>query len=124
MAFTIFRAFQQHIDDIAGLHGYLSALVEKFVDGNDSLGLVTDINDDFAVGHFQNRALDDFAFCYIPEAVIVKVQKAGVFLRIYVGIVSVPGSSRFERLPTRLLAGGRGALRLDSRVLLVLRHDH
>ena len=86
VAFTIFRALEQHVDDVAGLHGDLSGFVEELVDGDDPLRLVADVDDDLGVGDLENRALDDFAFCYIPEAVIVKVQQAGVFLRVHIGI--------------------------------------
>ena len=72
------------------MHGDLSGLVEELIDGDDALGLVADVDDDFGVGDLENRALDDFAFCYIPEAVIVKVQQAGIFLRVHIGIVAGP----------------------------------
>ena len=124
VAFTIFGPLEQHVDDVAGLHGDLARFVEELVDGDDPLGLVADVDDDLAVGDLEDRALDDFAFCYIPEAVIVKVQQAGVFLRVHIGISLAPGRSGFERLPARLLAWGRRALRLHSRVVLFLRHDH
>ena len=106
VAFTIFGALEQHVDDVAGLHGDLSGLVEELVDGDDALGLVADVDDDFDVGDFENRALDDFAFCYIPEAVIVKVQQAGVFLRVHIGVSLDPGSRGFERLPARAVSPG------------------
>ena len=125
VAFTILGALEQHVDDVAGLHGDLAGFVEELVDGDDAFGLVADVDDDFAVGDFENRALDDFAFRYIPEAVIVKVQQAGIFLRVHIGISLAPGRCGFERLPARRLCRrGRRALRLHSRVVLVLRHDH
>src|SRR5690606_30458415 len=123
MAFPVLGPLEQHVDDVARLHRDLAVLVEEFLDGDDALGLVADVDDDLVLGDLQHRAFDDFAFCYIPEAAIVKVQTAGVFLRIHVGILP-PGRCGFERLPARLPAGGRGVLWLDSRVGFVLRHDH
>ena len=82
VAFTVFGALEQHVDDVAGLHGDLAGLVDELVDGDDPLGLVADVDDDFGRGDLQDGALDDLTFRDVAEAVIVKVEKAGVFLRV------------------------------------------
>ena len=82
VAFAVFGALEQHVDDVAGLHGDLAGFVHELVDGDDALGLVADVDDDFRRRHFEHRPLHDFAFRDVAEAVIVKVQKARVFLRI------------------------------------------
>ena len=47
VAFAVFGALEQHVDDVAGLHGDLAGLVEELVDGDDAFGLVADVDDDF-----------------------------------------------------------------------------
>ena len=92
VAFAVFGALEQHVDDVAGLHGDLAGLVDELVDGDDAFGLVADVDDDFRRRHFEDGALDDLAFRDVAEAVIVKVQKACVFLRI--DLIVVRGESR------------------------------
>ena len=82
VAVAIFGALEQDVDDVAGLHGDLSGFVDELVDGDDAFGLVSDVDDDFGRGDFQDGALDDFTFRDVAEAVIVKVQQARVFLRV------------------------------------------
>ena len=82
VAFAVFGALEQHVDDVAGLDGDLAGLVDELVDGDDAFGLVADVDDDFGRGDFQDGALDDFAFRDVAEAAIVKVEEARVFLRI------------------------------------------
>ena len=81
VAFAIFGALEQHVDDVAGLHGDLAVLVEELVERDDAFGLVADVDDHFRGGDLEHRALDDLAFRDVPEAVIVEFQQAGVFLR-------------------------------------------
>ena len=47
VAFTVFGALQQHIDDVAGLDGNLPGFVDELVHGDDAFGLVADVDDDF-----------------------------------------------------------------------------
>ena len=47
VAFAVFGALEQHVDDVAGLHGDLAVLVEELVDGDDAFGLVADVDDHF-----------------------------------------------------------------------------
>ena len=82
VAVAILGALEQDIDDVPWLHGDLAGLVDELVDGDDALGLVADVDDDFRWGNFQNGALDDFTFRDVAEAAIVKVQQARVFLRV------------------------------------------
>ena len=82
VAFAVFGALEQHVDGVAGLHGNLPGLVDELVDGNDAFGLVADVDDDFGRGDFEDGALDDLTFRDVAEAVIVKVEEAGIFLRI------------------------------------------
>ena len=90
VAFAIFRAFQQDVDDVADLHGHLPVLVEEFVDGNDALRLESDVDDDLRFRDLEHRALDDLAFRDVAEAVIVKVQQPRILLRVALVLV-VPG---------------------------------
>ena len=92
VAFAVFGALEQHVDDVAGLHRDLSGLVDELVDGDDAFGLVADVDDDFRWRDFEDGALDDLAFRDVAEAAIVKVQKACVFLRI--DLIVVRGESR------------------------------
>ena len=82
VAVAVLGALEQHVDNVARLHGDLAGLIDEFVDRNDSLGLVSDVDDDFRRRDFQHRPLHDLAFRDVAEAGIVKVQKACVFLRI------------------------------------------
>ena len=82
VAFTVLGALEQHVDDVAGLDGDLAGFVDELVDGDDAFGLVADVDDHFGRGDFQDGALDDLAFRDVAEAVIVKVQKACIFLWI------------------------------------------
>ncbi len=82
VAFAVFGALEQHVDDVAGLDRDLAGLVDELVDGDDAFGLVADVDDDFRRRDFEDGALDDLAFRDVAEAAIVKVQKACVFLRI------------------------------------------
>ena len=92
VAFAVLGALEQHVDDVAGLDRYLPGLVDELVDGDDAFGLVADVDDDFRWRHFQDGALDDLTFRDVAEAVIVKVQKACIFLRI--DLVVLRGESR------------------------------
>ena len=92
VAFAVFRALEQHVHRVARLHRDLSRLVDELVHGDDALGLVADINDDFRWRHLEDGALDDLAFRDVAEAAIVKVQKACVFLRI--NLIVERGESR------------------------------
>src|SRR5262249_30086599 len=74
VAFAIFGALEEHVDDIAGLHGDLPGLVEELVDRDDAFRFVTDVDDHFRGRDLEDRALDDLAFRDVPEAVIVDVQ--------------------------------------------------
>ena len=47
VAFAVFGALEQHVDDVARLHGDLPVLVEELVDRDDAFGLVADVDDDF-----------------------------------------------------------------------------
>ena len=88
VAFAVFGALEQHVDHVSFTNNYLAGLVEELVDGDDAFGLVADVDHDLVGGDFQNGALDDFTFREVAEAVIVKVEQAGVFLRI--GVVVAP----------------------------------
>ncbi len=88
VAFTVFGALEQHVDHVAFTDNDLAGFVEELVDGDDAFGLVADVDYDFVCGNFENGALDDFTFREVAEAVIVKVQQAGIFL--WVGVIVVP----------------------------------
>ncbi len=94
VAFAVFGALEQHVDHVSFANDHLAGFVEKLVDRDDAFGLVADVDHDFVGGDFENRALDDFTFREIAEAVIVKVQQAGILLRIGL-VVMAPGGDRF-----------------------------
>ena len=71
VAVAVFGVFEQNIDDIADLDGEVTAGIDKLRDGNDTFGLVADIDDDVGVGDFQNGALHDFAFCEFAGTILI-----------------------------------------------------
>ncbi len=54
--FVILEALEEHFDFIADLE---RVGVVEFVDIDDALGLVANVDEDFARAHFENAALDD-----------------------------------------------------------------
>ena len=94
VAFAIFGALEQHVDDVAGLDGHLAVLVEELADADDAFGLVADVDDDFRRGHLEDRALDDLAFRDVLEAVIVDFEQLVEFVGI--DLVVVVSRSSFE----------------------------
>ena len=110
VAFAVFGALEQDVDDVAGLHGDFAGLVEELGNLDDAFGLVADVDDDFRRRHLENGALDDLAFRDVPEAVIVDVQQPGVFVRI--DLVVVVARPRFQRVLVRAVTAlgsfGRG----------------
>ena len=87
VAFPVFGALEQHVDEIAGLDRHLAALVEELADRDDAFRLVADVDDDFRRGHLEDGSLDNFAFRDVSEAAIVDVQQLGVFRGIDLFIV-------------------------------------
>ena len=102
VAVAIFGLLEQHVDDVAGLHGDLPVLVEELVDRDDAFGLEPDVDDHFGLGDLQHCSLDDLAFRDVAEAVIVEVQQAGIFRRIYLVVVEDGSDSRTGRRGTSL----------------------
>jgi hypothetical protein len=77
-------------------------LVEELVDRDDAFRLVADVHDHFGVGHLEHRALDDFTFRKVAEAVIVKVQQLGELRGVHLLVVSPLDHGRgFQCLPAR-----------------------
>ncbi len=111
VAVAIFRALEQHVDRVAGLHGHFAALVEKFVDADDAFGFVADVDDNFRRGDFEHCALHHLAFRDVPEAVIVDVEHPGEFLGVDI-LIFKRGEYTSPRLGFAARARGRtGALR-------------
>ena len=106
VAFAILGALEQDVDDVAGLHGDLAALVEELGELDDAFGLVADVDDDFRRRDLENGALDDLAFRDVAEAVIVDVEELGVLVRI--DLVVVVARPRFQRV---LVGAGRCVVR-------------
>ena len=88
VAFTVFGALEQHVNDVALANNDLAGFVEELFDGDDAFRLVADVDYDFVCGDLENGPLDDFTFREVAEAVIVKVQQAGILL--WVGVIVVP----------------------------------
>ena len=84
MAFAIFGALEQHVDDVAGLHGNRARLVEEFVNLDETFGLVADVDDDVGLGDLEHRALDHLAFRHVAEAVVVDPQQRVELLLVHV----------------------------------------
>ncbi len=68
VAFAIFGALEEDVDDVAGLDGDLAGLVEEFVDRNDAFRLVADVDD-----HFRGRDLEDRPLTTSPSAMFWKL---------------------------------------------------
>ena len=79
VALTVLGPLEQHVDRVAGLRRDLAGLVDEFFDRNDAFGLEADVHDDFSGRHFDDGALDDFAFRDIAEAGIVKLKQVGLW---------------------------------------------
>ncbi len=82
VTFTVFGAFKQHVDEVAGVHRHLTVFVDEFFDGDDPFGFETDVDHNLGRRHFHNGALDDFTFREVAEAGIVKLQQVGELLRV------------------------------------------
>ena len=78
MAVLVFCFLEQHVDGIARLDGDHTVLVAELVDIDHAFGLVSDIDDDFAVRNLQHFTFDDFAFGDIG---VVRFQQLFVFRR-------------------------------------------
>ena len=102
VAVAVFGLLEQHVDGVAGLHGDLPVFVEELLDRDDAFGLESDIDHHFGVGDLQHCSLDDLAFRDVAEAVIVDVQQAGIFRRIYLVVVEDGIASRTARRGTSL----------------------
>src|SRR6185436_540410 len=128
VAFAVFGALEQDVDDVAGLNRDLAGLVQELVDRDDALGFVADVDNDFGGGDFENRSLDDFAFRDIAEAVIVGIEQPGVLGRVDLFVVFAgPG---FQRALVRALAAfgafaccdAAAAARTGSVLVFYVRH--
>ena len=115
MAVAVFRALEQHVDHVAGLHHHGAGLVEELVDRDHAFRLVADVDDDFVFRDFEDGPLDDLTFRDVSEAVIVKVQEAGKFRRVHVLAETTLMRGGLEGVPAR----GRGCSR-GRRALSVL----
>src|SRR6266851_874915 len=128
VAFAIFRPLQQYVDDVAGLDRHLAVLVEELVHRDDAFGFVTDVDDDFRRGDFENRSLDDFAFRDVAEAVIVGIEQPRVLGRI--DLLVVFARPCFQRAYIRALTALRpfaccdaaAAARTGSVLVFYVRH--
>ena len=114
VAFTILGALEQHVDDVAGLHGDLAVLVEELADGDDAFGLVADVDDDFRRGDLEHRALDDLAFRDVAEAAIVDVEQPGVFLGVHLGVVFTRQGFQPAAICALVRSGGRASVLVRS----------
>ena len=91
VALAILCPLEQHVDDVARLRHHLTALVDELLEGNDALGLESDVDHDLGRRHLHHRALDDFAFRQVAEAVIVHVDQPSKLLRVNIVVVAVGG---------------------------------
>jgi len=55
-------SIHHHVDTVTGLDRDRSVGSVELVDGNDTLGLIPEVDDDFLIGDFQNMALQNLAF--------------------------------------------------------------
>ena len=82
VAFAVFGALEQDIDDVARLRRHLAGLINELFDRNDAFRFEADVHDHFRRRDFHDRALDDFTFRDVSEAGIVKLDQARILLRI------------------------------------------
>ena len=61
VAFGALAVIDHHVDHVAGLHGDVAAGVRELLDGNQAFGLVSEIDDDFLGGDFEDAALQHLA---------------------------------------------------------------
>src|SRR3954469_18947920 len=111
VAFAVFGALEEHVDDVAGLDRDFAVLVEELVDRNDPFRLVADVDNHFRRGHLENRALDDLTFRDVPEAVIVGIEQPCVLGRV--DLVVVFTGPCLQRAFIRAFASFRSLRRRD-----------
>ena len=128
VSFPVFRALEQHVDDVAGLHRHFAVLVEELVDLNDAFGLVSDVDDHFRRSDLENRSLDDLAFRDVPEAVIVGGEQS--LEGILVDLLIIVARPRFQRAAVRALRAfrsfgrRRGGAATGTRSVLIFKLRH
>src|ERR1017187_9604481 len=64
-------AIDHHVDQIAGLDLDTAVGLSELFDGNEALGLVSEVDDDVSIVKFYNAALEQFAFMRRGEMAIV-----------------------------------------------------
>ena len=96
------------MDRIVCLNRHVAVFVDELGKRDDTLGLVTHIDDDFRGRHLQHGPFDDFAFGEIAEATLVHRQKALVLSLIDVTTFCVgrrqrdQGGVGLDRCPIQL----------------------
>src|SRR5438067_11870707 len=128
VSFPVFRALEQHVDDVAGLHRHFAVLVEELVDLSDAFGLVYDVADRFRRSDLENRSLDDLAFRDVPEAVIVGGEQSleGILVDLLI-IAARPGFVRaaVQTLQAfRTFGRRRGGAATGTRSVLIFKLRH
>src|SRR5262249_40426328 len=63
-AFFVLQPLQEDVDLVANLQ---RLRIFKFAQGNDTLGLISDIDEHFAWTNFQNLPFDDASFAEVPH---------------------------------------------------------
>ena len=87
MAFTILGPLQQHVDCVAALDRHVAVLVEELVNRDETFGLVTDVDNDGGLSHFQHSALDDLPLRHVAETVVVGLEHGRKLLGVHVFVV-------------------------------------
>jgi hypothetical protein len=64
-------AIDHYVDQIAGLDLDTAVGLAELFDGNEALGLVSEVDDDVSIVKFYNAALEQFAFMRRREMAIV-----------------------------------------------------
>ena len=82
-ALVVFEAFEQHVDLVA--HVNVVEVVELAV-GDDPLGLVADVDEDFARANFEDVAFDDGTLTEILHGFVDEVLHGGHGRRGHFGV--------------------------------------
>ena len=75
VAAVILEALDEDVELVAGLDRDLAVVAGDFMDGQNALGFVADVDDDFGAEHFQDTPADDVALGKVRHFPVVHVEQ-------------------------------------------------